>query len=268
MFPNYKKWIVFAPWNKSNITSQFSSLDAVFKLDGKIISKSSQSEIFSHSIEGKPYFIKRYFRSKNIGSWLGFSRFQVESRNQLWFNKQGIPSARVVAVGEESFFLKTKRGVLITEGIQNVKDLLDIAKNSHEKLTNTEWRNYLISQIADVTAKLHQNRFCHNDLHWRNILVQEDQNNKPRIYLIDCPSGKRLFWPLLHYRIIKDLATLDKKAPKYLTRTQRLRFFLAYRKTSKLSLEDKKLLREILDQKAKRQERKTLEKIAKNRSQS
>lgn len=257
MFSFFKTWTIFPPWDNRDLKSHFSSLNAVFKLEGKIISRSSQSEIFSQQIDGKTYFVKRYFRSKGFASWLGFSRLQVEARNQQWFNKMQIPAAAVVVYGEERCFLKTQRGVLITEGIDDVTDLDVIGQQDPQKFQNATWCDALILRLANVVRTLHQNHFCHNDLHWRNILVQEGRGNSgPKIYLIDCPSGKRLFWPFLHYRKLKDLASLDKFAPSYLSRTQRLRFFLAYRQVSKLAGEDKSMVSEILAHKANRLKRK------------
>lgn len=258
MLPVFRKWLVLSPWNKSDtVMTTFSSMESVFELKGEIISKSSQSEIFSYDINGKEYFVKRYFRSKRFGSWLGFSRFRVETKNQLWFNSIGINAARVVVYGEEYFLGKTIRGILITEGIGDVTDLAVIAKNTPEKFENTMWRNTVISQLANIVAKLHYEWFCHNDLHWRNILIQETaEDSIPKIFLIDCPSGKQLFWPLLHRRQLKDLVSLDKLAPNYLTRTQRLRFFMEYRNISTLSNSDKRMIKELLDYKELRVRRK------------
>ncbi len=257
MLPRLNKWIVFPPWDKTIVAKHFSSMSEVFKLEAKIISRSAQSEIFSHELDGQLYFVKRYFRSIGWGSWFGFSRLRVEAKNQHWFNKMNIPAARVVAYGEQSFLLKTIKGILITEGINNVRDLMDNANQQSDKFTDKAWRNAIISQLAHITAVLHQNRFCHNDLHWRNILVQENEADKvPKIFLIDCPSGKRLFWPLLYYRQLKDLANLDKIAPNYLSRTQRLRFFKQYRQTTTLSAEDKTMIGDIFSHKVNRIKRK------------
>jgi tRNA A-37 threonylcarbamoyl transferase component Bud32 len=261
MFPFFNTWRILPPWAQSKFAETCSSLETVFELDGKIISKSSQSEIFSHTFEGKTFFIKRYFRSKNISSWLGFSRFQLEARNQLWFNQQGIASAQVVAYGEQRFLMKTLRGVLITEGVSDARELSEIAENSPEKLLDKKWINATILQLAQIISRLHQARFCHNDLHWRNLLIQQATTSQiPRVLLIDCPSGKKLFGPLLGYRKLKDLASLDKLGAKYLSQTQRLRFFLAYRDTKKLALEDKKMILGVLQHKANRLQRKAKQK--------
>jgi hypothetical protein len=41
-----------------------------------------------------------------------------------------------------------------------------------------------------------------------------------------CPAGTFWWGPFLRYRIVKDLACLDKVAKYHLSRTQRLRFYL------------------------------------------
>ena len=74
--------------------------------------------------------------------------------------------------------------------------------------------------------------------------------------MIDCPSGKKLTWPFLNYRKLKDLANLDKLAPTYLSRTQRLSFYLAYRGINKLTQKDKKVVREVMQHKENRIKRK------------
>lgn len=252
-----KKWTVFPPWNNTAVAEHFATMDDVFKLEQDILSKSDQSEIFCYEIDCQLYFVKRYYQSIGLGSWLGYSRLRVETGNQQWLHKMNIPAARVVAYGEESFLLKTCRGILITKGIDNVRDLLDIANNHAHKFQDKDWRNTIITQIASITNTLHQHRFCHNDLHWRNILIQQSEHNcEPKVYLIDCPLGKRWWWPLLYYRKLKDLASLDKLAPRYLTRTQRLKFYLQYSKITKLSKQDKKMIKGVFAHKVRRLKRK------------
>ena len=258
MFFILKKWRVFSPWNEmKEVVTQFRTMDVVFDLKGEIISKGPQSEIFSHNIGSKKYFIKRYFCSKGLGSWLGFSRLRVEARNQELFNKLGLAAAQVVAYGEESFFTKTIKGLLVTEGIENVIDLVAIINNYPLKFGDKTWSDYVLIDLARVVRTLHQHRFCHNDLHWRNVLIQQHSgNDEPKIFLIDCPSGKRLFWPFLYHRKLKDLASLDKLAAQYLSRSQRLTFYLEYRQIKRLTTKDKMMIKGIFARKASRLKRK------------
>lgn len=98
------------------------------------------------------------------------------------------------------------------------------------------------TQIAEYTRTMHDHRFTHNDLKWRNLLIDDQQT----LYLIDCPNGDfwRGFW--LKYRITKDLACLDKVAKYHLSATQRLRFYLQYRRRKHLSASDKQRIRHVL----------------------
>jgi len=253
-----KCWRIFPPWNQSSVPTDFVSFDAAYQLDGNIISKSSQSEIFAYQQAGNTFFVKRYFRTKGLASWFGWSRFDLESQNQQWFNQIGLPAARVVAIGKKGFLLKTFKGILVTEGITDSQELVEIAKHSPEQFQNKSWSIAIVIELAKIVATLHQARFCHNDLHWRNILVQQaaDQPN-PKVFLIDCPSGKKLIWPLLYYRKLKDLANLDKLAPHYLRQTQRLRFFMKYRGISKLTFKDKQMIKAVMQHKLNRLKRKS-----------
>jgi hypothetical protein len=51
---------------------------------------------------------------------------------------------------------------------------------------------------------------------------------------------------VLRYRIIKDLACLDKVAKYKLSNTQRLRFYLQYSGHARLNQADKKQIRKIV----------------------
>lgn len=257
LFSTYR-YVEYLGGHRHNLLKQTCPTVAkIFQLNANIISKSDQSEIFAYEINEKRYYIKRYFRTKGFASWFGFSRFRTETQNQLWFNHTGLPSAPVIAYGEERFFLKTKRAVLITEGIENTQDLAHIANHTPILFQQENWRAPIIQQCAAMLRFFHQNKFCHNDLHWRNILVKQEPDELfPQVYLIDCPFGRRLFAPILRYKIFKDLANIDKDAPNYLSKTQRLRFFYAYRNITKLSDDDKSFIRTIFQHKSNRLKRK------------
>lgn len=255
-----RSWSILPSKHEVEISKHFPTMDRIFDIDATIISKSVQSEIFSYSINQQKFFIKRYRRSLGFASWFGFSRFSIETRNQQWFNQMNLRSAPVVAHGEERFLFKTLRGVLITEEIPNTVDLADLAQNQPEQFNDVIWCRHLLNQVAYILSFFHSHRFCHNDLHWRNILVQHPcSDNKVQVYLIDCPFGRRLFWPFLEYKKLKDLANIDKLAPNHFSRTQRLRFFLAYRNISTLGVKDKIMIKKVLQHKANRLKRKARE---------
>lgn len=223
----------------------FGSLDAVFAAEGELVTSDPLSKVLRIAVAGKRYYVKRYTGSgKNpIRHWIGRPRVRAEWENLELFMALGIPTARVVARGLETHLGGFLRGALITEEIRNTHDLATLAKTSDPRLQDVRWVACVSEQVAAFTATLHANRFAHNDLKWRNILVSDDAT--PRVFFIDCPSGTKWIQPFFGYRRIKDLACLDKVAKHVLSRTQRLRFMLHYLGRKRLSKTDKHLIRKI-----------------------
>ena len=223
----------------------FGSLERVFDLSGTAVARDSESIVFRVAVGAHSYYVKRYHKTKGLRSWFGFARIRKEAENQLLFKQLKIPAAEVVAYGEEHVLSKTIRGALITLALENTADLASIAHQTPGLIQSRRWARQVILQVADITRRLHDYRFCHNDLKWRNILVTLDEEN-PQVYLIDCPVGQR--WPafLLPRRIIKDLACLDKVAKYQLTQTQRLFFFKEYMQRKHLTAADKAMIRKIV----------------------
>ena len=222
---------------------RFGSLDSVFSLNGTCVSRDRMSDVIRVDINGETYYVKRYYHAGNIWrKFLSYPRVLCEWRNLKRFYKWQIPSAEIVAHGLQYKWGFFCRGAIITAAISNSHDLASLAMEQPALFKNHQWIDNVSQQLAAITRRLHQHSFAHNDLKWRNILV--DQSGK--VFIIDCPNG--LFWipPFLQYRIIKDLACLDKMAKHHLTRTQRIRFYLQYVQKTKLDHSDKLKIRTIL----------------------
>lgn len=218
-------------------------MDAVFALTGEPITQDALSEVIRIERAGVGYYVKRYRKAgKGLRRYFGRPRIKNEWESLQWFATWGIPTAPVVAYGMQHSFGKFIRGAMVTQEIPNTIDLAQLARKNDARLKNRVWLNQISLQLAKIARTLHDNRFIHNDLKWRNLLV-DDQN---KVYLIDCPLGG--FWrgQLLKYRIIKDIANLDRVARYKLSRTQRLRFFLQYLGHTHLTDADKKMLSLLL----------------------
>ncbi|ROS05811.1 lipopolysaccharide kinase (Kdo/WaaP) family protein [Sinobacterium caligoides] len=240
----YNKWSLSDELDE-RVKSQFLSLESVFSLQRPIISLGKQSEVFSLSVEGQTFYIKRYFKTKGLGSWLGLSRYHLELKNQRWFRQIGLQAAEVVGFGEKSLCLKPLRAAIILRGVPDTDDLMALKMQQPQLFADKRWYEAVSVQLAAIVAELHRRRFCHNDFHWRNVLVQRTDKG-PQLFLIDCPKGMRYFGPVLTYRIIKDLACLDASARGFLSQTQRMRFYFLYRGIDRLTARDKSFLRKIL----------------------
>ena len=240
------RWNVTKVYANTEVAKVFGTLEKamVFK-EGQQVTVDSESEVRKVNIAGKEFYLKRYFCTRGLRSWLGFSRVRGEWKNLLLFQQLNIPTVKVVAYGEAFCFGRTLKGALITEELSNTCDLDDLFYENSPLLKHKEWVDKVSTQVAFATRVMHQNRFAHNDLKWRNILVTKDEKN-PKIALIDCPSGSRWRWPFLESRKLKDLACLDKLANQCLSKKMRLKFYKQYRGISYLSSEDKKVIRKIV----------------------
>src|SRR5690606_25677770 len=120
--------------------------------------------------------------------------------------------------------------------------------NNDPRLADRQWVRHISRQLAAAMRIMHAQHFIHNDLKWRNLLVDD----KGQLYLIDCPLGD--FWrgKLFEHRVLKEFATLDRVARYKLNRSQRLRFYLQYTQKDRLDTDDKVFLRKYAQRRERR----------------
>ncbi|KAF1070308.1 MAG: 3-deoxy-D-manno-octulosonic acid kinase [Pseudomonas citronellolis] len=226
-----------------HLSADFGSLDAVFALEGERLTRDPLSEVIRIERDGVRYYVKRYRSAgKGYRRFLARPRIKAEWQNLKQFAKWGIPTAEIVAFGLERQNGAFVRGAMITRELVGTEDLAALAKRNDPRLRDPAWVEHVSRQLATYTRKMHDHHFTHNDLKWRNVLVDQDG----KVYFIDCPIGN--FWVsfMLRHRITKDLATLDKVAKHHLSATQRLRFYLLYRRRDTINASDKQRIRRIV----------------------
>lgn len=225
--------------------SSYDNFEKAMSFSGESISDCKVSSIFRYKLNDKNVYVKQYRKSMGVLSWLGLSRCHLEARNQLFFNENSIPSAKLLAFGEERIGLKTFRGVLITEGVENSYSLLQIVQKFPEQFKNSDWCKNIADQVVEITKKMHSSNFCHNDYHFRNILVKDFDTN-PKVFLIDCPKGMFMRFPFANNRKEKDLACLYKKCARFgISPKIMLRFYKKYEDIAKLSNADKQRITRV-----------------------
>lgn len=216
----------------------FPSLDSLGNLTGTEINRNWMSRLLKVEQAGAAYYVKTYAsRGRGLRAIAGRSRARAEWENLLVFRALGVPTANLVAHGEGRVEGRY-RGAVITEGIAASHDLASIASASDNRLDDPAWVRKVSAQLADAVRKLHEADFVHADLKWRNVLVTDGP--EPKVYLIDCPQGRRMSGLRLRRGIVKDLACLDKVAQRALSKSRRLGFYLAYKRKAKLAAADKR----------------------------
>lgn len=231
-------------WVNDTLRAQLPTLDSAFLMQGTQITQSPLSYLLKLEFDNKNHYVKLYTSAgRHMRRWIARSRVRAEWENLLFFNKLGIPIPNVVAYGESRKAGMFQRGALITQELTDSLDLNALWEAHTHLFLQHETSCHLIQQVALYTRRLHQHKFIHNDLKWRNILVRLSDLN---VYFIDCPVGRRRYGFLYQRGVIKDLACLDKKAKHRLSKSARLRFYFHYCQIKTLTKAHKQQIRKIL----------------------
>lgn len=232
-----------------SVATQLATLDGCFAMQGKRLVRDPKSSVLFCEQDGIGLFVKKYFRSgKFLRKYLGRSRVRAEWENLQLFAALGIPTPPLVAWGETRDGLRFVRGALVTLQVPHAINLLDMHHARSPWVFERDKFRQLAVQVADYTRRLHRAGFAHGDLNWRNILVSCDPAlSVPKILFFDSPAGRTWRWPFLEYRIVKDLALLEKIARRELPLRWRLWFYQQYTGRKKLSPADRRRLRNIAE---------------------
>jgi len=196
-------------------------------------------------------FLKRYERPPKLvqlKNWLQHRRriscglCNCEPAKEL--SKAGIAVPRTISYGQEWGLLFEKRSFIITEKIPNAVSLERRLPRYFDRPGSVEDirdARKFIGRAANFIRRFHDTGFRHRDLYFCHIFY----NDNDEFYLIDLA---RVFKPLFlceRFRI-KDIAQIHYSAPGcYFSNSDRLRFYLGYVGSEKLTRQDKRFIKKV-----------------------
>lgn len=206
-------------------------------------------------------FVKRYYyatagrrlRVSLRGAWLGRSRARREFDALRCLYRRSIPVPRPLAWAEVRRFGWLTCCAVVTEGIPGGRPLIEIVRGAADARgrwqAHPRMRRAVIDAVAATLRNLHDRRLAHGALFWRNIVIRTPGHEQVEAYLVDPEPPGGLWWPPRRRAAFDfDLACLDAIADALVHRTDRLRFYKAYRGIRRLESGDRRRIRRVLRQ--------------------
>jgi len=185
-------------------------------------------------------FVKRYHyprwksRLKGMfrGTFFGLSRVRAEFRALQSMRRLGIQAVRPVAYGERRSLHFLHSCFLITEAVPGSASLATYAQQhsgENHSPASFRLRRNIVTELARQVRHMHEQRFVHGDLFWRNVLIRVLGAESCEFYFLDASLGRRV-WRKGRERgpVVNDVAELTAIAPVFCSRTDMARFVKTY----------------------------------------
>jgi len=165
------------------------------------------------------------------------TRSKSEITNLKFFHKLGIPACVPILQAEyKNVFGVARNCMLITLGVVGATQLdqfvTELDAGDDDETTKADLRRQIVESVATNLREIHDERFYHDDLKWRNILVRRagEDGELAEVFWIDCPNGyfDRTGGLRGSHGKIKDLATMDYDACQWSNKEERLHFLSVY----------------------------------------
>ncbi|MBE0575112.1 MAG: lipopolysaccharide core heptose(I) kinase RfaP [Desulfuromonadales bacterium] len=213
----------------------------------RIVHKRGRS-VFRFEIGDRAFYLKRNrLHRTELFKQLSRGKLPPRSARQEWTSIQavsqaGIPTVKPVAFGERIFFGIETASFTVTEELYGAHPLDELVYDKFNGPEKFHEKRALIRQLAGLARHLHGAGMNHQDFYLNHFFLGEDNE----LFLLDLQRvQRRACTP--EYSIIKDLAQLAFSARRFpfITRSDHLRFLLAYLGESRLSRGSRRLLTRV-----------------------
>ena len=163
--------------------------EVIFVFEGECLIFDLLFEVIRVELQGMCYYVKCYWGvGKGLRCYFGWPWVKVEWQNFKFFVKWGIFIALIVVYGLECWFGAFVCGALVMCELEYICDMVEMVNQGDVWLCDSRWVAMVSWQLVNYIWMLHDHYFIHNDLKWRNLLV----NDKVELFFIDCFIGS--FW--------------------------------------------------------------------------
>ncbi len=231
---------------KAGLTSFAAFMD--FAGGSRVVHKRGRS-VFRFELDDRAFYLKRNCIHR-VEFWKKLTRGQLPPRSALqeWdsilaVERAGISTVSPVAFGERTFFGLETASFTVTEELYGASPLDVIVRERFQTSEHFSEKRQLIADVADLAQRFHAAGMNHQDFYLNHFFLGKGGE----LYLLDLQRLQQRARVPKHYRI-KDMAQLNYSAWYHggFSRSDRLRFFLAYLGRSNLTRDDKQLARKVM----------------------
>jgi tRNA A-37 threonylcarbamoyl transferase component Bud32 len=237
-------WWLRGPWENMLLTVDGLRLEQ-WQAEGRLttIKSGPHRIVYRVSLPEGGIYIKHYlvpdYRAM-FRQWFRRGKGRNEGKRSEILASLGIPTIYPIALGERRKRRFLFENYLVTWEIPDTVPLDDFLEQHLWKLREPQQsriRHQLATQLAILTARLHNAGLLHVDFHPGNILVRLKRDEAPELIMIDLDAlrqNTRLSWS----KAQQNLALLDHYFWLRSSRTDRHRFVMAYLKNRSEAVPD------------------------------
>ncbi len=227
-------WWVRPEWTAALIGPNGLRIDE-WRASGRLVTVKTgpQRVVYRVDLPEGAIYVKHYLIPgwrEMVRQWVRRGKGRNEGRRALSLAGIGVPTITPIALGEQRKHSFLFENYLITPAIPDTLPLDEFVENRiplFEASRRARIRQRLAVALGVLTAHLHDAGFVHGDFHPGNLLVRLDQDDQPRLAMIDLDA----------LRVRRDLSWADARANLALLnnyfwtrcgRVDRLRFLTTY----------------------------------------